>query len=65
MQLCGVLFYLGITRVPEYKVRGVPRQGCMEFTITVEVFDKQEVVGKHACPAPHATCVEAVADVAW
>jgi hypothetical protein len=36
----------------------------MEFTYTVEVFDGQEVVGKHACPTPHATCAEAVANVA-
>jgi hypothetical protein len=34
----------------------------MEFTCTVEVFDGKEVVGKHACPTPHATCAEAVAD---
>jgi hypothetical protein len=37
----------------------------MEFTCTMEVFDGQEVVGKHACPTPRATSVEAVADVAW
>jgi hypothetical protein len=46
-------------------VKGVPRPGRTEFTYTVEVFDGQEVVGKHACPTPHATCVEAVADAAW
>jgi hypothetical protein len=37
----------------------------MEFTYTMEVFDGQEVVGKHACPAPHATCADVVADAAW
>jgi hypothetical protein len=37
----------------------------MEFTYTVEVFDGQEVVGKHACLTPRATCVEAVVDVPW
>jgi hypothetical protein len=37
----------------------------MEFTCTVEVFDGQEVVSKHACPARHATCAEAVAEAAW
>jgi hypothetical protein len=37
----------------------------MEFNCTVEVFDGQEVVGKHACPTPHATCAEAMADAAW
>jgi hypothetical protein len=37
----------------------------MEFTCTMEVFDGQEVVGKQACPAPHATCAKVVADVAW
>jgi hypothetical protein len=31
----------------------------------VEVFDGQEVVGKHACPTPCVTCAEAVADAAW
>jgi hypothetical protein len=36
----------------------------MEFTCTVEVFDEQQVVGKHACPTPHATCAEVVADIA-
>jgi hypothetical protein len=37
----------------------------MEFTCTVEVFDGQEVVSKHACSAPRVTCAEAVADAAW
>jgi hypothetical protein len=37
----------------------------MEFTYTMEVFDGQEVVGKHACPAPHATCADVVADATW
>jgi hypothetical protein len=36
----------------------------MEFTYTVEVFDGQEVVGKHACPTPRATYAEAAANVA-
>jgi hypothetical protein len=49
-QLRGLLFHLGITRAPEYRVKVVPRLGCMEFTCTMEVFDGQEVVGKHACP---------------
>jgi hypothetical protein len=56
---------LGITRAPEYRVKGVPRPGHMEFTCSMEVFDGQEVVGKHTCPTPRATCVEAVADAAW
>jgi hypothetical protein len=56
---------LGITKAPEYKVKSVPRPGHMEFTCIVEVFDGQEVVGKHACPALHATCADAVADTAW
>jgi hypothetical protein len=30
----------------------------MEFTYTVEVFDRQDVVSKH-------TCDEAIADAAW
>jgi hypothetical protein len=37
----------------------------MEFTCTVEVSDGQEVVSKHGCPSPRATCAEAVADAAW
>jgi hypothetical protein len=37
----------------------------MEFTCRVEVFDGQEVGGKHACPAPRVTCLEAVADATW
>jgi hypothetical protein len=52
MQLHGLLFQLGITRAPEYMVKGLPRPGRMEFTYTVEVFDGQDVVGKHACPTP-------------
>jgi hypothetical protein len=59
------LFKLGITRAQEYRVKGVPRPGFMECTCTMEVFDGQEVVGKHACPTPCATCAEAVADAAW
>jgi hypothetical protein len=30
----------------------------------MEVFDGQEVVGKHAYPTPHVTCAEVVADAA-
>jgi hypothetical protein len=37
----------------------------MEFTYTVEVFDEQEVVSKHACPTPQVTYAEAMADTAW
>jgi hypothetical protein len=37
----------------------------MEFTCTMEVFNGQEVVSKHACPAPHVTCAEALVDAAW
>jgi hypothetical protein len=62
VQLHGLLFQLGITRTPEYRVKGVPKPGSMEFPCTVEVFDGQEVVGKHTCPTPRATCAEAVAD---
>jgi hypothetical protein len=60
-----LLFQLGITKAPKYKVKSIPMPARMEFTYTVEVFDGQEVVGKHACPTPRVTCVEAVADAAW
>jgi hypothetical protein len=63
-QIRGLLFQLGITRAPECRVKVVPRPGCMEFTNTVVVFDGQRVISKHACPAPHATCAEAVVDAA-
>jgi hypothetical protein len=56
---------LGITKALEYKVKSVPRPGRMEFTCTEEVFDGQEVEGKHACPTPHVTCAEVVANAAW
>jgi hypothetical protein len=64
-QLRGLLFQLGSTKAPLYKVKSVPRLGRMEFTCTVEVFDGQEVVSNHACLTPHATCAKAVADAAW
>jgi hypothetical protein len=64
-QLHALLFRLGITRAQEYKVRSVPWPGRMEFTCIVEVFNGQEVIGKHACPTPHVTCAEAVANAAW
>jgi hypothetical protein len=38
-QLHGLLFQLGITRALEYRVKGEPRPGRMEFTCIVEVFD--------------------------
>jgi hypothetical protein len=63
--LHGLLLQLGITKAPEYKVKSVPMPGRMEFTCTMEVFDGQEVVGKHGCPAPRGTWAEAVADAAW
>jgi hypothetical protein len=56
---------LGITKALEYKVRSVPRPGRMEFTCPMEVIDGQEVVDKHAYPAPHVTCAEVVADATW
>ncbi len=37
----------------------------MEFTYTKEVFNGQEVVGKHACPTPCATYSETVAEATW
>jgi hypothetical protein len=65
VQLRGLLLQLGITKALEYKVKGLHRPGPMQFTYIVEVFDGQEVVGKHACLAPHVTCAEVVADAAW
>jgi hypothetical protein len=56
---------LGITKAPEYKVKSVPMPGRMEFTCIMEVFNGQEVVGKHACRTPRVTCAKAVADAAW
>jgi hypothetical protein len=50
---------------PEYRVKGAPRPWRMEFTYTMEVFNGQEVVSKHACPTPHVTCAKVVADAAW
>jgi hypothetical protein len=38
-QLHGLLFQLGITRASKYRIKGVPRPGCMEFIYTVEAFD--------------------------
>jgi hypothetical protein len=55
---------LGITKALEYKVTGVPRLGLMEFTYTEEVFEGQEVVGKHAYPTPRVTYAEAVVNTA-
>jgi hypothetical protein len=56
---------LGISKASEYKVKSVPRLGCMEFTYIIEVFDGQEVINKNGCPTPHATYAEVVADAAW
>jgi hypothetical protein len=39
--------------------------GRMDFTYTMEVFNRQEVISKHACPTPCVTCVEAVTGAAW
>jgi hypothetical protein len=63
-QLRGLLFLLGITKALEYKVKSVSRLGRMEFTYTVEVFNGQEVIGKHACPAPHVTYDDTAANTA-
>jgi hypothetical protein len=60
-----MLFQLGITNALEYKVKSGPMPGRMEVTYTVEVFNGQKVVSKHACPAPRATCAKAVGDTAW
>jgi hypothetical protein len=64
-QLHGLLFQLGITRTLKYRANGVTKLVCMEFTCTIEFFDGQEVVSKHACPTPHATCAVVVVDAAW
>jgi hypothetical protein len=37
----------------------------MEFSCTVEVFDGQEVVDRHTCPAPRAMCAKVVIDATW
>jgi hypothetical protein len=63
--LHSLLFQLGITKAPEYNIKGVPRPRHMEFTCTVEIFDGQEMVGKHTCLAPRVTCAETVVDTAW
>jgi hypothetical protein len=64
-QLRGLLFQLGITTALKYRVKCVPRPGRMEFTYTVEVFNGQEVISKHACPTPCVTCAEAEIDATW
>jgi hypothetical protein len=56
---------LGITKASAYKVKGVPRPGHKEFTYTMEVIKKQELVGKHACPNPPMTYAEVVAETGW
>jgi hypothetical protein len=38
-KLHGLLFQLSITKAQEYKVKCIPRPGCVEFTYTMEFFD--------------------------
>jgi hypothetical protein len=64
MQLHDLFLQSSITRAPKYRVKGVPRPGCMAITCIVKVFDGQELVSKHASPAPRATCAKVVAEAA-
>jgi hypothetical protein len=64
-QLRGLLYRLGITKAPEYRIKAIPRPGRVEFRATVTVFNGPGVVSTHSAPALRSTRTEAVNDAAW
>jgi hypothetical protein len=64
-RLRPLLEHLGITTVPSYRIKEVPRSGQVEFKAVAEIFFRPRVLCWHKGPAFTTSHSDAVADVAW
>jgi hypothetical protein len=64
-RLRAVLEHLGITIVPRYRIKEVPRLGWVEFKAITEIFFGSRVLWRHKGPAFRVSHSDAVADAAW
>jgi hypothetical protein len=64
-RLRPLLEHLGITTVPRYRIKEVPRSGQVEFKAVAEIFFRPRVLCRHKGPAFTTSHSDAVADVAW
>jgi hypothetical protein len=63
-RLRALLEHLGITTVPRYRIKEVPRPGRVEFKAIVEIFRYRDLC-RHNGPAFRASHNDVVADAAW
>jgi hypothetical protein len=64
-RLQALLEHLGITTVPRYRTKEVPRPGRVEFKAIAEIFLGSRVLCRHKGPAFRASHSDVVADAAW
>jgi hypothetical protein len=64
-RLQALLEHLGITTVPRYTTKEVPRQGRVEIKAITEIFLGSRVLCRHKGPAFRASHSDVVADAAW
>jgi hypothetical protein len=64
-RLRALLEHLGITTVPRYRIKEVPRSGRVEFNSIAEIFFGSRILCRHKGPAFRTSCSDAVAGAAW
>jgi hypothetical protein len=64
-RLRALLEHLGITTVPRYRIKEVPRSGQVEFKAIVEIFFGSRVLCRYKGPAFRTSHSNAIADAAW
>jgi hypothetical protein len=64
-RLRALLEHLGITTVPRYRIKEVPRPRRVEFKAIAEIFFGSWILCRHKGPAFRTSRSDAVADAAW
>jgi hypothetical protein len=64
-RLRALLEHLGITTVPQYRIKEVTRSGRVEFKAIAEIFFGSRVLCRHKGPAFRTSHSDAVADATW
>jgi hypothetical protein len=64
-RLRALLEHLGITTVPRYRIKKVPRSGRVEFKAITEIFFGSRILCRHNGPAFKTSRSDTVADAAW
>jgi hypothetical protein len=64
-RLRALLEHLGITTAPRYRIKEVPRSGCVEFKAAAEIFFGSRVICRYKGPAFRTSRSDDVADAAW